>query len=691
MLNFIQLYAYFYYNNEKINKLGKRYGMSWENGMGLALRVGMFIGNDRFEIKDIVYIGETSIVYKGFDHKNAMDVMVKEFVITHPTKIENIEMSYNRVEKSLRIDTYSSEKFDLHNQMLDTFLEEAKILRDLRGSKYIPVMVDTFSENNTSYIVTEVIGGQTLESLIESKKELPLALDTFLGELLNAVEFIHSKGYLHRDLKPENILISQDQICLCDFGISKSIDIKKDHHTIAFSIGYASPEQMTGDKAQGPWSDIYALGKIIQTLLDVYKDQFQLDVSTLKHYDLIIQKATALTPKERYQNILSLRRDLFKTKKKTSKFPKELVFSALFMLIILIPIAISSISKEDAYETDTQTSSTEIIISDTIDNSSITGPDSDSPESLEASGSLEASVVSDASIQPFVFEEMTFITENNTTFGAEGGMIEWTKPEGHKYFQIRLTDLSNWCYYLDPFMTSTDGSLDLTNLGLPPSNYRMYLFAFSEEDQFACYLKYIDFTIEGTSTTDSGMDFSSSFFNVKKGQSLNLALETENDYKLTILSFIDQDIVFQDDLSPDSSHSNTPSQDIIIPNFDYDEGLYLAVAEDQDTHEKVHALIGVTDAMPPYLVFQTPKNIFYPYQADEKRLAWDLLKYDTLSLTFNNIDTGTVTPIYINDLIDHIDLNDYIDESGYYIVEANYSLNGKWSPINQLMFIIEAP
>lgn len=42
--------------------------------------------------------------------------------------------------------------------------------------------------------------------------------------MLEAIEYVHSKGLAHRDLKPENILLNKDFSCkIADFGFAKKI------------------------------------------------------------------------------------------------------------------------------------------------------------------------------------------------------------------------------------------------------------------------------------------------------------------------------------------------------------------------------------------------------------------------------------------------------------------------------------
>ena len=68
-----------------------------------------------------------------------------------------------------------------------------------------------------------------LKPIIPSIDEfLRKVLETFIPQILDALQFIHSRGVIHRDIKPENILLmNQNSIKLIDFGVSsKTPDIR---------------------------------------------------------------------------------------------------------------------------------------------------------------------------------------------------------------------------------------------------------------------------------------------------------------------------------------------------------------------------------------------------------------------------------------------------------------------------------
>lgn len=95
-------------------------------------------------------------------------------------------------------------------------------------------------------------------------------LELFL-QVCSAVDHAHRALIVHRDIKPVNVLVTGDGQCkLLDFGIAKEIDLdardEGQTKTQAFTLHYASPEQMTG-RSITVASDIYSLGALLYRLL----------------------------------------------------------------------------------------------------------------------------------------------------------------------------------------------------------------------------------------------------------------------------------------------------------------------------------------------------------------------------------------------------------------------------------------
>ena len=90
----------------------------------------------------------------------------------------------------------------------------------------------------------------------------------FMLQLVNAVEFMHSKGLYHRDIKPENIFLTQDgSMKLGDFGLSTT-----ETWTYESSVGsdrYMAPEQYDpADSGYSPaQADIWAIGICLLNIL----------------------------------------------------------------------------------------------------------------------------------------------------------------------------------------------------------------------------------------------------------------------------------------------------------------------------------------------------------------------------------------------------------------------------------------
>lgn len=101
--------------------------------------------------------------------------------------------------------------------------------------------------------------------------------DAFL-QVLNALEYCHSKNVFHRDLKPENILIGEDwSIKLCDWGLATTT--RKITNRNEFDIGserYMAPELFDEsiDHYDASKIDLWSIGIILLTLV-FHKNPFQ--------------------------------------------------------------------------------------------------------------------------------------------------------------------------------------------------------------------------------------------------------------------------------------------------------------------------------------------------------------------------------------------------------------------------------
>jgi serine/threonine-protein kinase SIK3 len=91
---------------------------------------------------------------------------------------------------------------------------------------------------------------------------------TKFRQIVQAVGFCHSNGFVHRDLKAENLLLDENSnVKLCDFGFSNSYKPDEFLKTWCGSPPYAAPELFEGKEYAGPQADIWSLGVVLYVMV----------------------------------------------------------------------------------------------------------------------------------------------------------------------------------------------------------------------------------------------------------------------------------------------------------------------------------------------------------------------------------------------------------------------------------------
>lgn len=198
-------------------------------------------------------------------------------------------------------------------------------------------------EDDCVFIVMQYVDGEILANRIHHPLSPAEVVDIGI-QAAQALEEAHNAGIIHRDIKPQNIIITpRGQLKVLDFGVAKIAHDLADAPTMERltlegntigTPGYMSPEQLCGRDIDAR-SDIFSLGvalyecatgrlafargSLIEVAMSVISDTppapSQINPAVPAALDMIISRAMAKDPAERYESARSLRADLLVVKR----------------------------------------------------------------------------------------------------------------------------------------------------------------------------------------------------------------------------------------------------------------------------------------------------------------------------------------------------------------------------------------
>lgn len=149
-------------------------------------------------------------------------------------------------------------------RLVDTksFQNEVDVMRQLNHPNILK-LYDVYQEQDEFYLVLEFCRDGDLSKYIDRRQTTHDVL--YMRQILEGLEYLHSKQILHRDLKPQNVLLDHHVIKISDFGFSKTIASNELISTYCGSPMYMSPE-MIKTHQYNLKSDIWSLGVILYEL-----------------------------------------------------------------------------------------------------------------------------------------------------------------------------------------------------------------------------------------------------------------------------------------------------------------------------------------------------------------------------------------------------------------------------------------
>lgn len=195
-----------------------------------------------YEIFDVIGEGSFSKVYKALDTETERLVALK---VIYAEQLEKVE------------------RFRQH------FIEREKIVGELNHPHIIPIYT-IGEEQGVPYIAMKYVESGSLADRLSGWFWRPTIREilNIAFQIVDGLEYLHSRDIVHKDIKPANILIDfDDSVYLTDFGIAQVME-SAFQGMIVGTPEYMAPESILHPDRVDGRADVYSLGIVLFELLE---------------------------------------------------------------------------------------------------------------------------------------------------------------------------------------------------------------------------------------------------------------------------------------------------------------------------------------------------------------------------------------------------------------------------------------
>ncbi|XP_042504251.1 CBL-interacting serine/threonine-protein kinase 21-like isoform X2 [Macadamia integrifolia] len=182
-----------------------------------------------------------------------------------------VKLALDRVTKQHVAVKIIDKQMVLDNKLMEQVKSEISTMKLLHHPNIVRIYEVIATKTKIFIIMEYVSGGQLSEKLSYLKKFDEKEARKYFQQLIDAVDYCHSRGVYHRDLKPENLLLDgQGNLKVSDFGLSA---LRKPGDLLSTACGspcYVAPEVIANKKYNGATADIWSCGVILFELLASY-------------------------------------------------------------------------------------------------------------------------------------------------------------------------------------------------------------------------------------------------------------------------------------------------------------------------------------------------------------------------------------------------------------------------------------